>query len=68
MQKPSVIFWLVGKSWHDDHCLSVILGRIELNLLIRVYIQFYEGCYIQFCHNGITMIPEYEARTAQYLG
>ena len=31
-------FWFVGYSWHNDHGLSVILGRIELNLPIHVYL------------------------------
>lgn len=36
LQKRSVIVWLVGKSWHDDHGKSVILGRMELTLPIRI--------------------------------
>ena len=35
---PPVILWHVGKSWHNDHGLSVILGRIESNLPIQIHI------------------------------
>ena len=38
LEKRSVALCLFGKSLHEDHSLSAIPGRIELNLPIRIYI------------------------------
>ena len=46
LKKQLVILWHVGKNWHSDHGLSVILGRIGLNLPIWIVLsstQLWEG-------------------------
>ena len=54
-QKPSVTFWLVGKMWQNYYGLSVILGRIELNLPIRIVVVVVVVflCCINFCQPHI---------------
>ena len=63
LQKLAVIFWHVYKSWHNNHNLLVILGRIELNLPTRISpIARQKVLLFSVLSESITMIPEYEVK------